>query len=152
MFGVFGAESQSNRAHRPLEFTAISPLPAIDRKSRNRHVTPMLIYKIFRAAEWAEFDATGTSGGAPIDLADGYIHFSTGAQVAQTARKYFAGCDDLVLLALQADALGDALKWELARGGARFPHLYRALQTRDVEWHAALSLGTDGHDFPKGVA
>jgi uncharacterized protein (DUF952 family) len=108
----------------------------------------MLIFKIFRADEFAAFEAAGTTRGAPVDLADGYIHFSTAAQAAETAAKHFADEDDLVLLALESDALGDALKWEPSRGGQLFPHLYRELRRADVLWVAPLPLGPDGHRFP----
>ena len=108
----------------------------------------MLIFKIFRAGEWAEFDAAGVTTGAPIDVADGYVHFSTADQAAETAAKHFAGEDGLVLLALEADALGPALKWELSRGGALFPHLYRELRMEDVLWSKALPLKNGVHQFP----
>ncbi len=111
----------------------------------------MLIYKIFLAPEWAAFQAAGSTRGAPIDLADGYIHFSTGAQVAQTAGKYFAGVQGLVLLVLDSEDFGKYLKWEPARGGSLFPHLYRALRAEDVMWHTELPLGAKGHIFPEGV-
>ena len=109
----------------------------------------MLIYKIFRRAEWVAFRDTGKTLGAPIDLADGYIHFSTAAQVAETAAKYFASESDLVLLALDSTRLD--LRWEPARGGALFPHLYRRLTLADVLWDKSLPLGATGHIFPEGV-
>ncbi|MEE9427241.1 MAG: DUF952 domain-containing protein [Paracoccaceae bacterium] len=111
----------------------------------------MLIYKIFRGSEWAQFQAAGSTRGAPIDLEDGYIHFSTGATVAQTAQKYFTGVDGLVLLVLDSEDFGKYLKWEPAREGVLFPHLYRALRMHDVMWHAQLPLGKNGHVFPDGV-
>ena len=85
----------------------------------------MLVYKIFRRPEWDALRAEGRTAGAPIDLADGYVHMSTPAQVVETAAKHFAGESDLVLLAIETDTLGPALKWEPSRGGALFPHLYR---------------------------
>ena len=109
----------------------------------------MLVYKIFRADEWAAFQAAGQTAGAPVDVADGFVHFSTAGQARETAAKHFSGEDDLVLLALDADALGEALKWEPSRGGALFPHLYRDLHMKDVLWHRPLPLGPDGHDFPE---
>lgn len=112
----------------------------------------MLIYKIFRAAEWADMQAAGRSDGAPVDLADGFIHFSTAAQVRETAAKHFADEDGLVLLAVEADGLGADLKWEPSRGGALFPHLYRALRADDVLWHRDVPLGPDGHVFPRDMA
>ncbi len=111
----------------------------------------MLIYKIFRRAEWVAFRDAGETNGAPIDLTDGYIHFSTAAQVAETAAKYFATESDLVLLALDSDRLGPDLKWEPARGGVLFPHLYRRLRRADVLWDKSLPLGATGHIFPEGV-
>lgn len=111
----------------------------------------MLIYKIFRAEEWAEMCAAGQTRGAPIDLADGYVHFSTGEQVAETAAKYFADEEELVLLACDADAMGDALKWEPSRGGALFPHLYRALTMDDIVWQTDLPIEGGLHQFPPGV-
>lgn len=112
----------------------------------------MLIYKIFRAPEWAAFQAAGTTQGAPIDLSDGYIHFSTAEQAGETAAKHFAGVEGLVLLALQASALGDALRWEPSRGGQLFPHLYRSLALSDVLWDRPLPLVDGVHVFPKELA
>lgn len=80
----------------------------------------MLIYKIFRADEWAALQRDGETAGAPVDLADGFVHFSTAEQAAETAAKHFAGQEGLVLLACDGDAMGDALKWEVSRGGALF--------------------------------
>lgn len=111
----------------------------------------MLILKIFRRPEWDAFRAAGQTLGAPIDLADGYIHFSTVAQVAETAAKHFATESDLVLAACEAEGLGAALKWEPSRGGALFPHLYRPLQMRDVLWDKSLPMGASGHIFPEGL-
>ncbi|MBE1296945.1 MAG: DUF952 domain-containing protein [Rhodobacteraceae bacterium] len=109
----------------------------------------MLIYKIFRADEWAAFEAAGSTRGAPIDLTDGYIHFSTAEQAAETAAKHFAGAQGLFLLALDAEALGDALKWEISRGGAEFPHLYREMHMTEVLWAKPLPLVDGVHQFPK---
>lgn len=109
----------------------------------------MIILKIFRRAEWDAFSTKGETNGAPVDLADGYIHFSTPEQAAETAAKHFAGAPDLILVAVDPHVLGDALKWEPSRGGALFPHLYRALRMADVLWHCPLPLGPDGHIFPK---
>jgi uncharacterized protein (DUF952 family) len=111
----------------------------------------MLVYKIFRRPEWDAFRAAGETAGAPIDLADGFIHFSTAAQVAETAAKHFTTESDLVLVAVKADALGPALKWEPSRGGALFPHLYRRLTLDDVVWDKSLPLGATGHIFPEGL-
>ena len=83
-------------------------------------------------------------------MADGYVHFSTSEQAAETAAKHFAGEADLFLLAVETDRLGDALKWEVSRGGAKFPHLYRALALEDVVWAQPLPLVDGAHDFPAG--
>ena len=112
----------------------------------------MLIYKIFRAPEWAALLAQGETLGAPIDVADGYVHFSTAEQAAETAAKHFAGEDGLVLLALDSAALGDDLRWEPSRGGALFPHLYRPLQMADILWSMPLPLVDGHHQFPKDLA
>ncbi len=113
----------------------------------------MRIYKIFRGPEWAALERDGTTDGAPVDLADGYIHFSTAAQAAETAAKHFAGAEGLVLAAIEAEPLGDALTWEPSRGGQLFPHLYRALALGEVAAHWPLPLGPDGHHaFPEDVA
>jgi uncharacterized protein (DUF952 family) len=109
----------------------------------------MLIYKIFSAAEFAALERDGETAGAPVDLRDGFIHFSTGAQVRETAAKHFPGRDDLVLAAVEADALGPGLLWEPSRGGALFPHLYRPLRHAEILWSKPLPLGADGHDFPE---
>lgn len=115
----------------------------------------MLIYKIFRAPEWAAMQAAGETLGAPVDLADGYVHFSTGAQVKETAAKWFAGEDGLHLLACDSDAMAPHLKWEPSRGGALFPHLYRALRMEDILWVKPLPLaaddGPESHDFPEDL-
>lgn len=112
---------------------------------------PMLIYKIFRRPEWDALVAKGQTLGAPIDLADGYIHFSTAAQVMETAAKHFATESDLVLVACDPDRLGTSLKWEPSRGGALFPHLFRPLTMADVVWDKSLPLGATGHIFPEGL-
>ncbi len=111
----------------------------------------MLIFKIFRRPEWDAFRAAGETDGAPVDLADGFIHFSTAQQVAETAAKWFATESDLVLVAFRAEDLGPGLKWEASRGGALFPHLYRRLRLSEVVWDKSLPLGATGHIFPEGV-
>lgn len=111
----------------------------------------MPIYKIFRRPEWDAFRAAGQTAGAPVDLADGYIHFSTAAQAAETAARHFATENDLVLVAVDTEGLGPALRWEPSRGGALFPHLYRILQLDEVLWDRPLPLGPSGHIFPEGL-
>lgn len=109
----------------------------------------MLIFKILGEAEWRDALAKGGFDGAPVDLADGYIHFSTAGQVAETAAKHFKGRDNLLLAACDAEALGAALRWEPSRGGALFPHLYRSLRTDEALWVKPLPLGPVGHVFPE---
>lgn len=111
----------------------------------------MIIYKIFRTHEWAELRQSGETAGAPIDVTDGYVHFSTAAQAAETAAKHFAGDDGLMLLAVDTDRLGDDLKWEVSRGDQLFPHLYRALLLSDVTWVQPLPLVDGVHEFPAGL-
>jgi uncharacterized protein (DUF952 family) len=112
-----------------------------------------LIYKICRGAEWHDAEREGVFRGAPVDRQDGFIHFSTAGQVAETAARHFAGADGLVLIAVDAEALGPALKWEPSRGGALFPHLYDVMPLAAVRWTVPLPLGPDGrHVFPELVS
>ena len=83
----------------------------------------------------------GRTAGAPVDVVDGYVHFSTAEQLAVTLSKHFAGETDLQLLAVDADAAGDALRWEPSRGGALFAHLYRDLEMSDVLWSRPVADG-----------
>ena len=110
-----------------------------------------MIYKIFRPAEWDQLDRDGTTTGAPIDVTDGYIHFSTSAQVAETAAKHFAGEEDLILVSVDEKTLGDDLKWEVSRGDQLFPHLYRNLTKRDVVAVHKIGFENGAHVFPDGV-
>lgn len=111
------------------------------------------IYHMCRADEWADAQATGSYAGSSQDKADGFIHFSTAEQIVVSAAKHRAGQDNLVLIEVPDAALGDALKWEVSRGGALFPHLYGALDISKVARHAPLKLGPDGlHIFPWGLA
>jgi uncharacterized protein (TIGR00369 family) len=108
-----------------------------------------LIYKICPASLWREATRTGLFTGAPVDLADGFIHFSTATQAVETAAKHFAGQGDLLLVAVADTALGPALRYEPSRGGALFPHLYGPLHLGAVQSVVALPLGLDGtHVFP----
>lgn len=102
------------------------------------------IYKICPRALWQEAERDGLFSGSAADRADGYIHFSGAEQVAETAARHFRGQDDLVLVAVDAEALGEALRWEPARGGALFPHLYRPLPVAAALWVKTLELGPDG--------
>jgi uncharacterized protein (DUF952 family) len=107
------------------------------------------IYKIVPSSLWREAERAGVFRGAPVDLADGYIHFSTATQAKETAAKHFAGQDDLLLVSLEAETFGARLKWEPSRGGALFPHLYDALDLAAVTKVEPLPLGADGrHRFP----
>ncbi len=125
--------------------------PMLDLAQARVHVNAMLIFKIFREQEWADLRASGKTQGAPVDIADGFVHFSTAEQVEETAAKHFAGEDGLFLLGLETDRLGDALKWEPSRGGALFPHLYRDLTLEDVAWAQPLPLENGTHQFPAGL-
>lgn len=106
----------------------------------------MLLFKILRPAEWSDLQRAGETAGAPVDLADGYVHLSTREQVEGTLRKHFAAEGDLVLLACDEAAMTADLKWEEARGGVLFPHLYRPLRLTDVLWTRPLPVGPEGHD------
>jgi uncharacterized protein (DUF952 family) len=109
-----------------------------------------LIYKISSRMAWMEAEKAGRFDGAPVDLRDGFIHFSAADQVAETARRHFSGEGDLLLIAVEAESLGNALKWEASRGGALFPHLYAPLDLAAVVWARDLLLGDDGlHVFPE---
>ena len=107
------------------------------------------IYKICTATEWREAERAGAYRGSTVDRRDGFIHFSTAAQAAETAARHFAGQRDLVLLTVDADALGEHLKWEPSRGGALFPHLYGELPLVAVRRVEPLRLDAAGkHVFP----
>ncbi len=96
----------------------------------------MLAYKVLTAGQWADLQK-GVFEGAAVDVADGYVHLSTAAQLGETLAKHFAGQQDLVVAAVDLDRLGDAVKWEVSRGGALFPHLYgRLTMAAVVGWEA----------------
>lgn len=103
-----------------------------------------VIYKICSAGSWREAEEAGAFAGAPVDLADGFIHLSTAAQVAETAARHFAGQPDLVLVTLDQAALGDGLRYEVSRGGDRFPHLFGALPLSAVRDVRPIPSGPDG--------
>ena len=108
------------------------------------------LYKICPTSLWRAAERDGVFRGSEADLRDGFIHFSTAAQVAETAAKHFAGQNDLVLLRVDAAKLGAALKWEPSRGGDLFPHLHGMLSLQAVLWAVPLPLGPDGrHVFPE---
>ena len=107
------------------------------------------VYKICPTALWREAERSGMFGGSEADRRDGFIHFSTAAQVVETAAKHFSGQADLLLVRINTAKLGEQLKWEPSRGGALFPHLYGELDLSAVADVAALALGPDGrHIFP----
>jgi len=109
-----------------------------------------MIYKICPDLLWQEAQTRGFFAGSPVDFADGYIHLSTVTQVRVTADKHFAGQPDLLLIAIEENALGDALRYEPSRGGDLFPHLYGPLPLSAVRWVKPLPLGSDGrHVFPE---
>ncbi|MGB9370218.1 MAG: DUF952 domain-containing protein [Xanthobacteraceae bacterium] len=108
------------------------------------------VYKICDSALWREAERAGVFTGAPVDHADGFIHFSTAEQAAETAARHFAGKNDLLLMAVDAAALGSALRYEPSRGGQLFPHLYGTLALSAVRWVKPLPLGAGGrHVFPE---
>ena len=104
----------------------------------------MRIYKIFRGGEWRALDEAGETEGAPDDVRDGFIHFSTKEQIGATLAKHFKAETGLILAAVEADDMGDDLKWEEAREGEEFPHLYRKLKRDEVVWHS--DIPRDGID------
>jgi len=107
------------------------------------------IYKICPAASWSSAESDGVFKGLKNDIEDGFIHFSTGMQLAETASRHFSGQKDLVVVAVDGERLGVALKWEPARLGDLFPHLFGPLDLAAVLWVDKLPLGTDGrHRFP----
>ena len=111
------------------------------------------IFHMCRRDEWQAATASGMYAGSSQDRADGFIHFSSATQIVASAAKHRAGQDDLVLIEVAAESLGDSLKWEASRGGALFPHLYGGLSVAKVARHAPLRLGPDGrHVFPWGLA
>jgi uncharacterized protein (DUF952 family) len=102
------------------------------------------IYKICQRRFWESAERAGIFRGSEVDARDGFIHFSTAAQLAATAAKHFAGMSDLILVAVDADALGGKLKWEASRGGDLFPHLYAPLPLAAVRWARPLADEIDG--------
>lgn len=111
-----------------------------------------MIYKILPEAEWQSAVRSGVFKGSAVDLKDGFIHFSAKAQLRETAARHFAGQQGLLLLAVEDEELGEALKWEVSRGGALFPHLYGDLRVTAVV--EVMPLPWDGayHVFPAGFA
>ena len=103
----------------------------------------VVAYKVLTPAQLGELEQ-GTFGGAPIDRSDGYVHLSTAAQVPETVDRHFAGQDDLAIVAVDLEALGDAVRWEVSRGGQFFPHLYGTLTLEAVIAYGPLEREPDG--------
>jgi uncharacterized protein (DUF952 family) len=103
-----------------------------------------IAYKVMTTDQLSTLEHSGTFAGAPVDLADGYIHLSTAEQLAGTIDKHFAGQGDLQLVAVDLEALGDAVKWEESRGGALFPHIYGPITLDVVVAYSALEYEPDG--------
>ncbi|MDB5623819.1 MAG: hypothetical protein JWR39_2382 [Devosia sp.] len=106
--------------------------------------TPPFIYKIATEAVFAPYRAAPSFPGMPVDAADGFMHFSTAAQLPDTLRLHFAGQSELVLLAIRTAQLANTLVWEPSRGGQLFPHLYDELPTAAIAWEAPLVVSADG--------
>jgi uncharacterized protein (DUF952 family) len=105
---------------------------------------PTTAYKVLTAEQMAQLEADATFAGAPVDLADGFIHLSTAAQLEETVAKHFAGQDDLHIAAVDLEALGNLVKWEPSRGGDLFPHIYGALPLSAVFAYSPLDRDEDG--------
>jgi uncharacterized protein (DUF952 family) len=113
---------------------------------------PKTIYRLVAADVWQRAEQAGNFPGTEHDVRDGFIHFSTAAQVAETAARHYAGVAGLLLLGVSVDVLGTALRWEPSRGGALFPHLYATLPTSAVTRIEPLPLGVDGlHALPRDL-
>ena len=111
-----------------------------------------LIYKIEDKTVWNKALSEGIYHGAPIDLSDGFIHFSTAEQARETAARHFAGRDNLIIAAVDANLLEPQLKWEVSRGGAHFPHYYGVLDMKAVIKTCDLPLDTNGnHIFDENI-
>jgi uncharacterized protein (DUF952 family) len=109
---------------------------------------PEFIYKIASHDAYRVFSKTGLFPGMPVDIEDGYVHFSTAAQLAETLRLHFAGQGEVVVFSVRTDALGQALRWEPSRGGQLFPHLYGELPISAVGRYASITVATDGGVTP----
>ncbi|MCW2369083.1 MULTISPECIES: DUF952 domain-containing protein [unclassified Sphingobium] len=114
-------------------------------------MTELFAFKLLRPEEWSAWRDSGVFAGAPVDLADGYIHLSAREQVRETAAKWFADVDPAILVMVDLPPLGDTVRWEVSRGGALFPHVYGPIPMSAVAGHSKLRLGADGkHAFPAG--
>ncbi len=114
-------------------------------------MTELFAFKLLRPEEWNAWRESGVFEGAPVDIADGYIHLSTREQVRETAAKWFADVDPTILVMVDLAPLADSVKWEPSRGGALFPHVYGTIPASAVAGHSKLRVGSDGrHVFPAG--
>jgi uncharacterized protein (DUF952 family) len=114
-------------------------------------MTDLFAYKLLTQDQWLAWKETGILTGAPVDLADGYIHLSTREQARETGEKWFADTDPLILVMVDLVALGDTVKWEPSRGGALFPHVYGTIPMGAVAGNSKLRLQNNGrHDWPAG--
>lgn len=134
------------RAHRSgLSGTkalhSVAPMTTRDDPARN-------IFKVMPRADYESAVNSGVYSGSAVDLSDGFIHFSTGGQLAETLRRHYAGQHDLVILAVPAAALGGELRWEPSRGGDLFPHLYAPLPIDLVASVQRIDVGPDGATVP----
>jgi uncharacterized protein (DUF952 family) len=112
-------------------------------------VRTVIVFKLVDRASWPAAAPAASFAGSAVDARDGFIHFSTAAQLRETAARHFAGQPDLLLVAVDAASLGEALRWEPSRGGDLFPHLYGPLPSSAVRWVSALDLDdSGGHVFP----
>jgi uncharacterized protein (DUF952 family) len=109
---------------------------------------PSIAYKVLSAEQMAQLETDGTFAGAPVDLADGYIHLSTSEQLDETVARHFAGQDKLHIAAIDLPILGEAVKWEPSRGGALFPHIYASLPLSAVLAYGPLERDDDGRVKP----
>ena len=159
------ALSREGRGRLRRDISARLPSPLAGEGSRRRRVDEgeietqngywmdQLIFKICDHAEWAAAEQAGVYHGSDHDLADGFIHFSTASQLPGTLAKHYTGRDGLVLIAFDAAAFGDELKWEPARGGELFPHLYAPLKTGLALWTTPLPLDEQGvHILPPEIS
>lgn len=105
---------------------------------------PNVAYKVLSSGQFARWQASGTFAGAPVDLADGFIHLSTATQLAETLAKHFAGHTGLHIAAVDLSLLGEAVRWEPSRGGQLFPHIYAELTLAAVVAHGPLTYDVDG--------
>jgi uncharacterized protein (DUF952 family) len=137
------------RQNREPIFPAVTAAAEIQREMSGKTAMHATIYKIAPESLWRGAEIEGQFDGAPVDLADGFIHFSTRDQAIETAKRHFAGQSGLVLIAVDAGALGEKLVFEPSRDGALFPHLYAPMPLSAVKWVKPLPLGDDGtHAFP----